>query len=64
MEDYYPKVAEFRMLLKDQLEIRLTREREDHYEDLLMVTILDPRFKNMDFKGSSGLLLLQLRCLL
>ena len=52
------------MLLKDQLEIRLTGEREGHYEDLLMVTILDPRFKNMDFKGSSGSLLLQLRCLL
>ncbi len=62
MEDYHPKVAEFRMLLKDQLEIRLTsREREGHYEDLLMVTILDPRFKNM---VSSSSFLLQLRCLL
>ncbi len=42
------------MLFKDQLEIRLTGEREGHLEDLLMMTILDPRFKNMDFKGSSG----------
>ncbi len=42
------------MLFKDQLEIRLTRERVGHIEDLLMVSILDPRFKNMDFKGSSG----------
>ncbi len=42
------------MLLKDQLKIRLTGEREGHYEDLMMVTVLDPRFKNMDFKGSSG----------
>jgi hypothetical protein len=54
VEEYHPKIAELRMLLKDQLEIRLTREREGHYEDLLMVTILDPRFKNMDFMGYSG----------
>ena len=54
VEDYHPKIVEFRMLLKDQLEIRLTGEREGHYEDLLMVTVLDPRFKNMDFKGSSS----------
>ena len=54
MEEYHPKIVETRMLLKDQLEIRLTGEREGHYKDLLMVTILDLRFKNMDFKGSSG----------
>ena len=58
MEDYHPKIAEFRMISKDQLEIRLTGEREGHLEDLLMMTILDPRFKNMDFKGSSGSFLL------
>jgi hypothetical protein len=54
VEEYPSKIVEFRMLLKDQLEIRFTREREGHYEDLLLVTILDPRFKNTDFKGSSG----------
>ncbi len=43
MEDYHQKVAEFRMLLKDQLEIRLTGEREGHYENLFRVYILDPR---------------------
>ena len=45
MEEYHPKIVAFRMLMKDQLEIRLTGEREGRYEDLLMVTILDPRFK-------------------
>jgi len=54
VEDYHPKVAEFRMLFKDQLGIRLAGEREDHLEDLLMITILDHCLKNMDFKGSSG----------
>ncbi len=58
VEDYHPKIAEFRALFKDQLEVRLTGEREGHLEDLLMMTILDPRFKNMDFKGSSGSFLL------
>jgi hypothetical protein len=54
VEDYHPKVVEFRELLRDQLLHRLTCDREGHLEDLLMMTILDPRFKNMDFKGSSG----------
>ena len=54
VEEYHPKVAEFRELLRDQLIHRLTCEREGHLEDLLMITVLDPRFKNMDFKGSSG----------
>jgi hypothetical protein len=54
VEEYHPTIVESRMLLKDQLEIRLTGEREVHHEDLLIVKILDPRFKNMDFKGSSG----------
>jgi hypothetical protein len=55
MKDYHPKVAEFRMLFKNQLEIRLIAEREGHLEDVFMMTILDPaRFKNTDFKESSG----------
>ncbi len=55
MEDYHEKVVEFRALLRDQLENRLINgEREGHTEDLLMMTILDPRFKNIDFKGSTG----------
>jgi hypothetical protein len=54
VEDYHPKVVEFRELLGDQLLHRLICDREGHLEDLLMMTVLDPRFKNMDFKGSSG----------
>ena len=42
-EEYQPKIVKFQMLLKDHLEIQLTSEREGYYEDLLMVTILDPR---------------------
>jgi len=47
-------VAEFCELLRDQLLHRLTCDREGHLEDLLMMAVLDPRFKNVDFKGSSG----------
>ncbi len=55
MEDYHKKVVEFRALLRDQLENMLINgEREGHTEDLLMMTILDPIFKNIDFKGSTG----------
>ena len=50
MEDYHPKVIEFRALLRDQLLDRLTREREGHFEDILMMTIIDFRFKNVDSK--------------
>jgi len=46
--------VEFSELLRDELLYRLTYDREGHLEDLLMVIILDPRFKNTDFKGSTG----------
>ena len=52
--DYHTKVQEFRALLKNQLEIRIEGERIGHEEDLCLCTMLDPRFKNFDFKRGSG----------
>ena len=41
-----------RKILHDEVESRFfTEEREGHKEDLLVTTILDPRFKLMDFQG-------------
>jgi hypothetical protein len=51
--EYHNKVQEFRSLLKDQLEIRIEGERIGHEEDLCLCTMLDPRFKNFDFKRGS-----------
>lgn len=53
-EELHPKVAEVRELLKDQVEHRLEGERVGHLEDLLICTLLDPRFKNFDFKRASA----------
>ncbi len=41
-----------RKILHDEVERRFfTEGREEHKEDLLVTTILDPRFKLMDFQG-------------
>jgi hypothetical protein len=54
VNDYHSKVQEFRSLLKNQLEIRIEGERIGHDEDLCLCTMMDPRFKNFDFKRGSG----------
>ena len=51
--DYHPAVVEFRHLLLDQFQLRFDDEREGHQEDLLICTLLDPRFKNFTFKGAT-----------
>lgn len=49
-EDILPGVADLRLRLQHQLEHRLEGERVGHKEDLSTCTMLDPRFKNFDFK--------------
>ena len=51
--DYHPATVEFRYLLLDQFNLRFDEERVGHQEDLLICTILDPRFKNFTFKGAT-----------
>ena len=54
-EDYYhPAVQEFRALFQDQLKHRFEGQRIGHIEDLLICTMLDPRFKNFDFKRATA----------
>lgn len=48
--DLLPGVVDLRTRLQHQLETRLEGERVGHTEDLCVCTMLDPRFKNFDFK--------------
>ena len=48
--DILPGVADLRERLQVQLETRLQGARVGHEEDLCVCTMLDPRFKNFDFK--------------
>ena len=52
--EYHPKVEEVRSLIKDELERRFEGDRVGHLEDLMICTILDPRFKNFDFKRATS----------
>jgi hypothetical protein len=52
VEEYHDKVVEFMALCKTHLEVRLVvSDRVGHIEDLTMMTIVDPRFKHLGFKG-------------
>ena len=53
-EDYHPKVQEFRELFQDQLKHRFEGQRIGHIEDLMVCSMLDPRFKNFDFKRATA----------
>ena len=50
----HPAVAEVQNVLRTDLKRRfITEEREGHMEDLLISTMLDPRFKHFVFPGAT-----------
>ena len=53
-EDLHPSVCEVQTTLRSDLKRRfVTEEREGHMEDLLIATMLDPRFKHFVFPGAT-----------
>jgi hypothetical protein len=54
-EDLSPEVQQVRNILHSENNSRFKeKEREGHVEDLLIATILDPRFKLMNFVGCTS----------